>query len=535
MPTTPDLENVLGEFVTVTGISLDDPENVEKARALISRHGLNLNNAVLDYFENGLNHVPSEPISESVALTGAERFESSVVHRNLQDEFDLTSFLPQLPKAPRITNNWQFELGIHVSMKAKEAAEKKAEEKEISEKGSEDSSSSEERAPQKRMSFLWLVVLFALKSLSFLYSLVRYLLGLTSPSLLHKLKSSKFNYDDYEEGYTFAHDLAQFESGSKYSISTSNYNMCYEAAQKDYEFMLIVLVDNSTVGFVGDLLQSEDFFALFNKDTGTYKDSKLFFGNVDKDPEAFEVSSAFRRRNTPYVALVGNVSNNPAVMSSMSIIYKSSPRYVISNDAEGANLSTLSALVRHLRRNMSNYNPQLVTKRYDKQEMEFSRMLKEQQDEAYLESLQQDKIKKQEKESQSQEQERKATRHRNRIAFLRHIKESDFFQSRVENSTTADVVRVSIKLPDGKRLIQKFSKSSAVHEVYLFVEMHLVELDENLEGSVMGVEDYIKEYDFNFELYKPLPKTVLPSTLQSIEEFGALKSGDSILVEYLDD
>lgn len=125
--------SVLDEFALITNVSLDDQERANKSVILLQNHSFNLNNAVLSYFENGLDNVVRNPTPEVVPTpeelfaSGAERFESTAVHRNLHDEFVMDSFLPKLPKAPKISNHWQFDLGIHMSRSAFRASEKESE------------------------------------------------------------------------------------------------------------------------------------------------------------------------------------------------------------------------------------------------------------------------------------------------------------------------------------------------------------------------------------------------------------------------
>lgn len=51
----------------------------------------------------------------------------------------------------------------------------------------------------------------------------------------------------------------------------------------------------------------------------------------------------------------------------------------------------------------------------------------------------------------------------------------------------------------------------------------------------MTVEEFCEKFTFNFELFKPLPKVVVPAEKLTIEEFQEIKLGDNILVEYLID
>lgn len=506
-------QDALNEFVAITDVSLDDPDTTAKAVALLTRHSFNLNNAVLAFFDLGLDVTPEPELDFLFAeASGAERFEGTAIHRNLHEEFALDSFLPRLLNAPRIANAWQFDLGRHLSRKAALENEK-----------------AELRGEPRRLPILWLIFLILPKTVSFIYSLLRSFLGIGSDSLI-KSPRSHFNYDTYDEDFNLKSEFDD-EVASAYNLATANFNVVHEASQKEYDFLVVVLVDNSTAKFAETLLRGEQFSALFNKDTGTYKETKLYFGNIEKSPEAFEVAKTYKARRTPYVMLVGNVSNNPGVMSSMSIIYKSN--CYLGDDDEAALL--VSKVTRNLHKCTGDYNPQLVTKRFDKQEIEMSRLIKEKQDEAYLESLHHDKIKKIEKEKKLQAHETSKKLESMKNGYLQHLISSNYFEEQVNGTDAAGCVRVSIKMPDGKRAIQKFSKAASLAELHLFVQTQLFEATEAVEAVEMSVAEYVDKFAFPFEMFKPFPKETLPATLESLEEFGRLKSGDNILVEYADD
>lgn len=524
MDLSPENNLQVEEFVVITGIDALDPEIRVKAAALLSHHGFNLNNAVLAFFDSGLDLPPEpetipeiSPFEDAAASSGAERFEGSAVHRNLQDEFAMDHFLPKLPKAPRISNKWQFELGIHMSRRAATLLEKRLPLVGTSE-------------PPKRPSIFWIILIIP-RAFSLLISLLRFLTGFGSSSVFTPA-IRKFNYDEYEEGYDYAVELKPVECSSNFNISTSNFNKRHEASQTDYDFLLVVLVDNNSTSFAETILLSEQFRDFFDGTSGTFKDSQIYMSNIEKSPEALEVAKTYKAKRFPYVCLMGNVSNNPSVMSSMSIVYKSN-LYLSESEEEVSQIVT--RMFRHINKCLTNYSPQLVTKKYDKQEIELSRLIKEKQDEAYLESLQQDKVKKQEKERKLQEELSSKNLQNLKNGYITHLISTDWFQKRVEGISPEDLLRVSIKLPNGKRVIQKFLKTAPLKEVHLFVELQLFDKPEDVEEVAMEPEEYYENFSFGFELFKPLPKVTLPSSMQSIEEFGELRSGDNILVEFLDE
>lgn len=527
---TPEQKETYEEFVLITGANTGDTETEQKVVTLLENHSFNLNNSVLSFFENGIENVVSNrrhasppspsPQEDQAFASGLSVYENSgPIHRNLQDEFVLDHLLPKLPKAPKISNTWQFDLGIHMSRRA------------LVEKEQSDSSESPTQVRQelakKKPSIPWVILLIIPKALSMLFSFFKFLLGLNTPPLYQSLPRL-FNYDAYSPDYVLEDDLGM--DVSDYRFASSDFNKCHEHGQKDFDFVLALLVDSESIPFCRHLLLNDALHALIGKEA-EYKETRVYVGNVDKSPEAFEVMQTYKPRRIPYLMLLGNVSNNPSVMSSMSVVYKSNLLYDQPEDDHLVN-----KIVRNISKCMSNFNPQLVSKRFDKEEMEFSRLLKVRQDEAYLESLEQDKVKKQEKEVRVQKEKELQHFLAMKSSFLGKLKTSEWFDKQVETLSPKETIRVSFKLPDGRRVIQKFKKSMPLNYIFVFVELQLQTADEPCSTEVdcnWNVDEYCDKNNFTFEMFKPFPKLEIPSCNDTIECFGELKSGDTILVEYL--
>ena len=68
--------------------------------------------------------------------------------------------------------------------------------------------------------------------------------------------------------------------------------------------------------------------------------------------------------------LVGNVSASPDIMPSMSIVYKSNIAKPFITEEELPN--TTNKILKNIGKLLERFNPQLVSARFDKQEMEIS-------------------------------------------------------------------------------------------------------------------------------------------------------------------
>lgn len=524
---TPQQKTVT-EFVVITGITTDD-ENLNKAIALLTHHDFNLNNAVLAFFERGLEVPPppappqadSEPelIPSHEFTSGAERFEGAAVHRNLQNEFVMNHLFPNLMKASRIPNRWISDLAAHTAQK------------ELSEKSA---LTSQTQSIGKKPSVWWMILLIFPKTLTLILTALRYIFRFDL--VPYESRPHKFDYLNYSASYNIKDTISESEVLSLYDVATEQFNDSHEHCQKEYLFLLTILVDDASLGMVLTLLSNSKFKALFDKSTGEFKECRLFIANIDKSPEALEIAQVYKFRQAPFIFAAANVSRNPAVMSSMSLVYKANCYF---GDEEERRL-LVGKVIKAIKKTFSEYNPQLVSKRYDKQEMEYSRFLKEKQDEAYLESLEADRIKKQEKELKKQTEELKIEIAKRKQAYLKYLVQCEYFAKQAENCAASDSVRLAIKLPNGQRVIQKFLKSLSVCDIYLFAELQMI--NENMDSvtvidtDAMEIdhEDYLQNIGFRFELFKPLPKCVIPVSLVTIEGFGELKSGDTLLLEHLD-
>lgn len=491
------------EFTSITGLEISDDETVAKVIGLLDHHDYNLNNAVLAYFDTGLD-LPPQPETPIAEASGASTVDSSVTRRSIQEDFAFDLWLPRLPKAPRLSNQWQFELGIHLSKRQPEEPPQNA-------------------APlAPRPSFPWVLLLIIPKAFSFLYTFIKILLGFNKVPSLSGIRH-QFDWDKLDE----LHDPLLGVDTLDFKVVTKDFNAAHERAQHDFDFLVIFLVDDASEDFLARIFEHDRFKALL-AESSEYRDTTVYVGNVTLHPEAFEVARAYRARGFPFACISANVTNNPAVMSSMSMVFKTHLLWEEAGEAQ------IPRLVRGLAKSMSDYNAQLVTRRFDKKEMEFSRFLKQKQDEAYLESLQQDQVKKEKKESDRKAKELKEELRTHRLRSLAHFVTSNYFDAKIQDLPASDVVRVSIKLPHGKRVIQKFSRTEPLQSLYIFVETLMMESTED-ETHETTVADFCEVHSFAFELCKPMPRLALPAISSSIEEFGKLATGDTILVEYFDE
>lgn len=484
-----DNEQLIQEFKTIT--NSEDDENIKN---LLTIHDWNLNNAIMTFFDTGFESVnqpqsiinhrhdtndhdtgfgdnPLEDIESTARSSGSDPFTYSTAQ-----SFEMQDLIPRLPFAPRISNNWQYQIGIYNSLKPVET----------------------------KVNTIWFLLLFVPKNLlNLIYSILRY---------FFKPKPNSFPKAINYELMDLNHEI-NFDN---YNVYHKNYNDVYQKTKDNNEWLLVVLVNNDTSRFVESLLENNHFVNHFGE-KGVVK-LNIYVGNVDKSPESWEIGSKYQCKRLPSVYLIGNVTNNPSIMPSMSIIYRSNISIgFISNDVIN---QTTNKITKNLKKLTDHYEPQLITARLEKREIELSRKIKQNQDEAYIRSLEADKVKKLEKQKQLDLENYQ----KDKIKYLQYLKNSNWWEDLNTNGT----IRIQIKLPEEK-IVVKLDPSICLKDLYLFIETKLsddIDIDEDCSG-------FKHNNDFKFELIQPYPKKVFDELHSPIEE--VLKSGMSLLVELDED
>ena len=592
---------LVDEFKQITGE--EQEEKLDKIVSLLRLFDWDLNNAVSSYLDNQFKTVEeTQGSSSSYARSGNEESgneESGLNYRgredptrgelrqymNMQTQFMYEDFIPRLPRAPKISNKWQIDVGIYSSIE--------------SEKESEIRRNSGSRTPVQTV---WLLLLAVPRTLlQVVFSVFRYIFSFMSSRATNRYPSS-FEFKNYEENYNFLSSflgeqkdclekesslaetstLVESESARKSGTSTSEsstvhmhssdnetvdatplagyalhsrqFNELHQEAQANYSWLLIVLVNDSVESqvFVRELFQNHHFGNLFDKNNGNIKENAVFINNIERSPEAFEVGKSYRAHRLPFIALAGNVTNNPSTMLAMSVVFKTnvSSHYLEDEHRENA----IRSIIKTLHKVVDHYNPQLIAQRLDKREIEVSRFLKEQQDQAYILSLEQDRLKKLLREREAALRNEEIEKRQQREHFLLGVLASKWHHSISQTSQYGP--RISIKLPDGSRTIQRFPNDLLLNDLYLYVETKLFIMDlinrsdlecadetsaiEHAIATVLSLQveqitssQYFDTYPFTFELVQPFPKKVIVPSDHSIESIGELRSGAGLFVEYI--
>ncbi|CAG8565987.1 7891_t:CDS:2 [Diversispora eburnea] len=281
---------------------------------------------------------------------------------------------------------------------------------------------------------------------------------------------------NFEEKYGTVHP--DFFHGS--------YSQALDTAKRDFRFFMVILESGE-----------HDDNAKFNRETLTSVNLLMFLqehevlvwvGDV-KDPEAFQVSDKWRVTTFPFVAIVA-LQNPPGNMGL-------SPKMTLVDRIEA-----------RLNLQISRYGPVLQRFRFERAERDATRQIREQQDSAYLLSLQAD----QEKEQNWR-----------RWALTKLPDEPSRNETNVAN--------LSFKLSNGERVVRRFRANDTVEMIYTFVDTYHLRTEENTL-TLMSRPPIDYNHKFEFLLVSPYPRTVHHSSKhKTIKEEGGLWPSASLIVE----
>jgi FAS-associated factor 2 len=210
----------------------------------------------------------------------------------------------------------------------------------------------------------------------------------------------------------------------------------------------------------------------------------------------------------------------------------------------------ISALATAVTRNLGALNRRRALKREQEQARELRRM----QEEAYHNSLAQDRAKAEQERLAALEVERQEREMREKALIIerkalkreqwRAWKADDLRRKNLIGlkSEIGKTARVGLRLASGERIVQIFPGDIAVTEVYAFVDCYdllfptseaEVTLRTTGESSVSGEfekpEDY--EHEYSFRLVVPMPRKVIENVARRIKDENALWPSGSIVVE----
>lgn len=327
---------------------------------------------------------------------------------------------------------------------------------------------------------------------------------------------------EFEETYAPNPPLPFVESG---------FNLALENSKKDGNFLLVVLLSPShddTHSWVRGTLMSSQLHQFLQVHQ---HEMTLWAGSV-QDTEGYQVASSLNCTKFPFVALICQATENIAGSTragDMTVIMR----------AVGP--MPADELLAKLNAAMTAQQSQLAAIRAQRSEQQAERNLRQEQDSAYERSLAQDRERTRRRREEEQarllaeQQAQKAAEEEQRH---REMKESWKLWRKAQlpgepDESVKGIVRLSIRMPNGERLVRKFAPSASIDDLYAFVECHDVS-DASMEKNDISSPPSGYKHDYKFRLVSPMPRDVLePDSRGTIS--SRVGRGGNLIVEELDD
>lgn len=297
------------------------------------------------------------------------------------------------------------------------------------------------------------------------------------------------------------------------------YANAFDLAKKDLLFLLVVLVSpehDLTAPFVRDTLLSPEVVAFIRDPSNNIL---LWAGSV-ADSEAYSVAAALNCTKYPFSGLI---VHTPSISSSAM---------GIATRIAGP-ISPTQYLAK-LRTAMAAHAPALASARATRAEQTATRTLRSQQDSAYERSLALDRARAAAKKAEAaaaaaaeqaaRDAEAAAARHAQTLTQWRRWRASTLPAEPPADSK--DVVRISLRLPSGQRVLRRFGPDASIEHLYAFVECYDVlhpsptsptsAVPPRTDSDEKGAEDPAPteeprgfKHEYTFQLVSPMPREVL--------------------------
>jgi FAS-associated factor 2 len=262
--------------------------------------------------------------------------------------------------------------------------------------------------------------------------------------------------------------VAEFEEayGSEHpEFFVGSYSQVLEEAKKELKFLLIYLHSEDhqdTDRFCTDVLSNQELRSYISENF-------IVWGCSVKYPEGHRVSEALRESTYPFLAVVVLRQHRMVVVGRQEGYIQAQP------------------LVTWLEKTVREYESFIVAARADRDERNFTREIRNEQDALYEETLRQDQEREEQKREeevrqlQAEEEERLQEEAERRRVDEEHEKKSRIQNMKIELASEVpsepelsckEAIRILIKLPEGQRLERRFLPTHTMHHLYYFVFCH---------------------------------------------------------------
>jgi len=294
-------------------------------------------------------------------------------------------------------------------------------------------------------------------------------------------------YKEFEDQYGVEHP----------PFFTGSYAQVLEEAKKELKFLLIYLHSEEH--------QDSDRFCvntLCNPQVVDYaRNNLLFWGCSVSRPEGYRVSEALRESTYPFLAVIVLRQN----------------RMVVVGRQEG-NIEPAS-LVEWLEKTVRDYEAFIVAARADRDERNFNREIRSEQEAAFEETLRQDqeletrRVEEEQRQQAEEDEKQRVEEEARQTIEAEHQRKNEIARQKLDlvseipeepDQSSTEAIRILIKLPEGQRLERRFLSTHSLKHIYYFVFCHPASPDEF---------DIVTNFPRRTLACKPTPEQPEPPTL----------------------
>jgi FAS-associated factor 2 len=326
-------------------------------------------------------------------------------------------------------------------------------------------------------------------------------------------RSEPKGVDPVQVARNFISDFNMFHrNDDKIDFFEGGYTTALYIAKRDARFLMVYIhsdENDDTKEFVENTLLDDKVLEFINGH------NILVWGGNVLESEAYQVSNAIGASKYPFVGLLCLKSNTQETPEGTT---SSAPTLSVVAKVQG--LVSPEKLVDKFSSQVERLEPALISIRSERQQQELSRMIRQQQDQAYQTSLERDR-----EIAEQRRQERVKEEKREQWLLWR----SSNLLPEVEGNAKGEYARVAIRMSSGERVSRRFAKDAPVEEVYAYVELYEKGLL-NSSSAVPKPEGF--EYEFSFKLISPMPREELePSLERQIKDEHILWPNGNLIVE----
>ncbi|CEP17205.1 hypothetical protein [Parasitella parasitica] len=345
----------------------------------------------------------------------------------------------------------------------------------------------------------------------------------TTARLLYRPSISAPRRDARSEADRFLRD---FEStyGTTHPVffSEGGYTQALRAARKEFKYMLVVLCSeehDDNARFCKDVLTDMDLLDFLH-----HHQVIVWGGNV-RYTEAYQVSSTLQATTYPFLAIIALQQTNGT--SKMAVLDR----------IEGP--VPASSVIRRFEAVIARAGPLLDRLRMELLQRANERRLRQQQDQAYRDSLAADQ-RKQELLEEKKKAALKAKQARQELArkrrqYIQYLCQRELKQPNPAAAADADadakITKISFRLSNGDRVIHQFRGDDTLVSLYEYIEVYShMDIMGHGNESISPPEDYIHQY--RFTMHSTFPRMVyLPDPSKKISDEKGLWPSATLIVD----